>query len=172
MGFKEVASPDADTVIALGGYNKKSRTDNPTKIEGYYLGSKTVKSLKSKTGTALIHVFKTPKGDVGVWGKTDMDRKLEGVETGTMTRVTFLEVANTSNGNTMYKYKVEADPENTYNTAGSNEADVDEDYADETDVDEEEYADEVVPTRPTPAKTAATPAVSRTKELLKNRARA
>lgn len=114
MGFKEVSSLDADVTIALGGVNKKSGKKNPTSVEGYYLGSRTVESGK---GEAKIHFFQTSKGNVGVWGKTDSNRKLGGVPPGTMTRISFDKMQATPNGE-MYKYKVEKDDDNTIDASG------------------------------------------------------
>lgn len=112
MGFKEIVSLDADVTIALGGKDKKTGKKNPTEIEGFYLGSRQVKSPKSKSGLAYIHFFQTAAGNVGVWGKTDLDRKLIGVTPGTMTLVAFDKMVPTPNGD-MYKYKVAVDEDNT-----------------------------------------------------------
>lgn len=109
MAFKTVESLDADTTISLGGFNKKTRKDNPTEIEGYYIGSKQV---QGKTKMDNIHYFKTDKGNVAVWGKTDMDKKIASVPRGAMTRVAFSNMKPTKNGD-MYVYTVQVDDENT-----------------------------------------------------------
>lgn len=114
MGFKEVASLDADNAIALGGFNKKTKKDNQKSAEGYYLGSRTV---STKKGDAQLHFLQTPKGNLGVWGKTDMNRKLSAVQPGTMIRITHTGMQTTPNGD-MYKYKVEVDKENTIEVEG------------------------------------------------------
>lgn len=106
--FKEVSDLSSDTAVTLGGFNKKTRKDNPTSVEGYYLGSREV---TNKLGTAQLHFFQTPKGNVGVWGKTDLNRKLGGVTVGTMVRASFDRMAPTPTGE-MYKYKVEVDSDN------------------------------------------------------------
>lgn len=111
MGFQEVQSLDCEVTTALGGFNKKTGKANPTKIEGYYLGVKEVSSPKSKTGKSTIYIFQTAKGNVGVWGKTDLDRKMSGATLGCMTRVTQSGKVATPNGE-MYKFKVEVDKEN------------------------------------------------------------
>lgn len=116
MGYEEIVSLDADTTIALGGRNKKTGKNNPTEIEGYYLGSRKVESKKAKAGFAYIHFFQTSKGNVGVWGKTDLDRKILGVAPGTMTLAAFDKMVPTPNGE-MYKYKVAVDKENTIEVA-------------------------------------------------------
>ncbi len=112
MSFKTVTDLDADTTIALGGYNKKTKKDNPTSVEGYYLGCRRVNSNKSKTGYCNIYYFQTPKGNIGVWGKVDLDRKMQTVELGVMVRASFSKMVPTPNGD-MYKYTVEFDPDNT-----------------------------------------------------------
>lgn len=112
MAFTEVTSLDADVTIALGGRNKKTGQANPTKAEGYYLGTRSVTSSKSKNGLAAIHFLQTPKGNLGIWGKTDMDKKFAGVPPGTMVRVSFDKMVPTPNGE-MYKYKLEVDKNNT-----------------------------------------------------------
>ncbi len=124
MAFKEVASLDADTTISLGGFNKKTKKDNPKSAEGYYLGSR---SVTTKTGPANLHFFQTPKGNLGVWGKTDMDRKLGSVTPGTMVRISFNRMTPTPRGD-MYDYKVEVDTTNLIevseemNTSASDDA--------------------------------------------------
>lgn len=112
MAFQELNTLDADTTIALGGVNKKTGKKNPTKAEGYYLGYRKVDSAKSKSGQAFLHFLQTPTGNIGVWGKTDLDRKLTQVTPGVMVRINQTGTVPTPNG-TMYKYKVEVDPDNT-----------------------------------------------------------
>ncbi len=112
MGFKELASLDADVTTPIGGVNKKTGKKNPSSVEGYYLGTREVESKKSKNGLSKIHFLQTDKGNVGVWGKTDMDRKLDGVTPGCMIRITHTGMQPTPNGE-MYKYKVEVDEDNT-----------------------------------------------------------
>lgn len=112
MAFKEVSTLDADVTIALGGTNRKTGKKNPTSAEGYFLGSRKVESKKSKSGFAYIHFLQTSKGNLGIWGKTDIDRKLSSVLAGTMVRLSFDKMVPTPNGE-MYKYKVEVDSTNT-----------------------------------------------------------
>lgn len=112
MAFKQVQDLECDITIALGGYNKKLKKDNPTSIEGFLLGSRQVADKKKKSGFSFIHVFKTKKGNVGVWGKTDLDRKLEASPLGAMTRASFDKMVPTPNGE-MYKFVVEYDEDNT-----------------------------------------------------------
>lgn len=117
MAFKEVVSLECENTTALGGINKKTGRANPTKAEGYFLGSKEVESKKSKNGKAKIHVLQTSDGNLGVWGKTDLDRKMLTVAAGAMIRITQNGKTPTPNGD-MYKYKVEVDTENTIDVGG------------------------------------------------------
>jgi hypothetical protein len=117
MGFKEVMALDADKTISLGGVNKKTGKKNPTSIEGYYIGAKQVPNKYSKTGTSPLHIFQTHEGNVGVWGKTDLDKSLLQVVPGVLVRATFTGIAELKGGNTMYKYKVEADADQTIEVA-------------------------------------------------------
>jgi hypothetical protein len=137
MGFKEVATLDADNTVALGGRNKKTGKNNPTKAEGYYLGSRKVESKKSKTGYAFIHFLQTTNGNLGVWGKTDLDRKLTSVTPGTMVRITQTGMQATPNGD-MYKYKVEQDSTNTIDVSGLAAANQGGGNEEETSTDEDE----------------------------------
>jgi hypothetical protein len=175
MSFKEVASLDCDTTISLGGVNKKLNKKNPLSVEGYYLGSKTIEDRKKKSGVSYIHVFQTATGNVGVWGKTDMDRKLKSVPAGTMSRVAFSGMRQTQNGD-MYVYKVETDADNTIDVGDlSASAGTTSDYSNNTDdlddtltsEDLSEVApDEVKYTPPTPpAKAAQTPSADRQRKV-------
>lgn len=120
MGFKEVTSLDTDHTTALGGINKKTGKSNPTSAEGYYLGSKKVESKKARSGFAYLHILQTPKGNLGIWGKTDLDRKILSVPPGSMVRVTHTGMLTTPNGD-MYKFKVEVDSDNTIEVSASAE---------------------------------------------------
>lgn len=112
MAFTEVQTLDAENTTAIGGVNRKTGKKNPASAEGYYIGTRQVDSKKSKSGKASIHFLQTPKGNLGIWGKTDLDRKLSSVPVGAMVRVSFTGMTPTPNGD-MYKYKVEVDGSNT-----------------------------------------------------------
>lgn len=152
MAFKTVQSLDADTVIALGGRDKKTKKENPTSIEGYYLGKREVKGGKFSDITT-IYFFQTAKGNIGVWGKTDLSRKMNSVEPGTMVRVNHAGMKPTPNGD-MHTYQVEYDDSNTIDVSDlqtsqvtSNYEDTEEttDTEDDTDDDsQEDYRDEQV----------------------------
>lgn len=174
MAFQEVVSLDCDSAIQLGGKDRKTGKAHPIRIEGYYVGSKDVPSPKAKSGFSKLHVFQTSKGAVGVWGKTDLDRKLASATAGSMTRVTYTGMKETKN-NPMYVYKVEVDSENTIDVSSANEEAVEnsfgnetssetyEDAETETDPGEEEtQLDEVPPARATaPRQPAAVPSAER-----------
>src|SRR5258708_25091801 len=112
MAFEQVLDLDAEITVSLGGSNRKTGKKNPSQVEGYYLGSRKVESKKAKSGFAYIHILQTEKGNLGVWGKTDLDRKLLTVTPGTMIRASHTGMLQTPNGE-MYKYKVEIDKDNS-----------------------------------------------------------
>lgn len=164
MAFKELNDLSADNVIALGGQNRKTGKKNPTSVEGFYLGSKKVESKKSKSGFAYIHILQTPQGNIGVWGKTDLDRKILTAVPGTMVRATHVGMQETPNGE-MYKFKVEVDPDNTIevnlSTAAQSFNDEDEESLNEATSEDEEsgYEEARIPV-------AASANQARVKELL------
>lgn len=133
MAFKEIADLSPDTTIALGGTNKKTGKPNPTKVEGYYLGKRTVEDRKKKSGFSYIYVLQTVKGNVGVWGKTDLDRKMQDATVGNMLRITQSGVVPTPNGD-MYKFKVEFDADNSIDVlpVGSSNETADGGYGEDT----------------------------------------
>jgi len=150
MAFKTVSDLSTDNAIALGGANRKTGKANPTTITGYFIGSKDVDSPKSKTGKAKLHVFQTPEGNVGVWGKTDLDLKLRNAQPGALTRVTFTGMQETKN-NPMYKYKVEVDTENTIEVASATEEAPEAfDDAEESSFGSDDYSENDVDEEPAP----------------------
>ena len=122
MAFKVVASLEADVTISLGGRDKKTGKANPNQVEGYYLGRRVVAPNKySKPGkTDYLYFFQTPKGNLGVWGKTDLDRKMGNVTPGTMVRASHAGMRPTPNGD-MHTFTVEIDEENTIDVSGFNQ---------------------------------------------------
>lgn len=134
MAFKTVTDLDADTTISIGGFNKKARKENPTEVEGYFLGTKKVANTKTG-GDSCLHILQTAKGNVGVWGKTDMDKKMINVPAGEMVKITFTGMQATPKGE-MYKFLVQHDPENTIEVLASNTSsyqDTDETIGDQSD---------------------------------------
>lgn len=142
MAFKQVAAVDADTTTAVGGVNRKTGKKNPTSVEGYYIGSKQVDSPKAKSGKAYLYILQTPKGNLGVWGKTDMDKKMQQVTPGNMIRITHSGMQATPNGE-MYKYTVEQDDTNVIEVAASNVPEQADDS--EPSFDQEESFDAATP---------------------------
>lgn len=118
MAFKEVSSLEADVTIALGKKDKNTGKPYPKEAEGYYLGSRKV---ENKRGESSLHFLQTAKGNLGVWGTTDLDRKLSQVTPGSMIRVTSTGTRPTPKGE-MYTYKVEIDADNTIEVAISESA--------------------------------------------------
>lgn len=168
MGFKEIADLDCEKAYQLGGTNKETGKPNPKSMEGYYIGAKDIASKFSKTGMAKLYILKTPKGNVGVYGKTDLDSKMVSVAPGTMIRITQTHSVPTAKGNDLIKFKVEVDSENTIevNLPSVNEDNSDsdysavgndQDYTSEAPVDEDDSSvDEAAPARATPPARAAT----------------
>ena len=175
MGYETVTALECDTVIALGGVDKKTRKANPTKIEGYFLGSKKVTSKMSKSGFDFIHVFQTPKGNIGVWNRGNMKSQLDVVDPGTMTLMTFKGMAPGKYGDT-YKYTVQRDKDNTIDvgliaSSASEEVEAEEveaqglaeedqealldDYEEEAELEDEEVEAAPAPTPISRAKGAA-----------------
>lgn len=109
MGFQEVSSLDADVTVALGKVDKRTGKAYPKQAEGFYLGNRQVENRKGKS---TLHFLQTAKGNLGVWGTTDLNRKLGQVRLGSMVRVTSTGTKSTPNGD-MYTYKVEVDKENS-----------------------------------------------------------
>ena len=175
MGFEKVQNLDADTTVTIGGYNKKLKKENPMSIEGYYLGSRVV---QNKLGPSTIWFLQTETGNVGVWGKTDMNRKLSGVDPGTMVRITHEGSRPTPKGD-MLTYTVEVDKANTIevNIPDSAKADIrfqsTYDPQDAIDEAEETYQDEVAPARASrpaqPANVASAAQQAKVKAMLNNR---
>jgi hypothetical protein len=185
MGFETIVNLESDTPpIQLGGRDKKTGKANVKSIEGYYLG---FKSTETKFGPGKLHIFQTPDGNTGVWGKTNMDSQLAKVIPGCLTRVTFIGTVPSKKGNDMWKYKVEVDKSNSIEVSANdqptgNQEPETEDYAaetdgpayEDTDLDEDDLqSDEATPARAAaPRQPATTPSASRQKavqDLLRGR---
>ena len=173
MAFKTIQDLETDNTVALGGYNKKLKKENPTQPEGYFLGTKKTKNTKND-GVSSLHILQTPKGNVGVWGKTDLDRKMLNVVAGTMVRITHTGMQQTKNGE-MYKYRVEIDNENSIpieltpaKEYGSTASFTDEEPTDE---DEGEGVEDSTPD-PTPTRVNAAKSKAKLERLLGRNSRA
>lgn len=145
MAYEKLADLSTDTVYKIGGVDSKTGKPNPIEIEGYYLGSRTVPN--NNGGTSAIHVFQTPKGNIGAWGTADLNSKLGSVALGTQTLVEYKGKRKLTGGKTKHMYDVSVDKNNTVDvpklTAGAANDVVE--YADdsETDDDTVDSADDV-----------------------------
>jgi hypothetical protein len=109
MAYEKVKDLSTDTVVKIGGVDSKTGKKNPTQMEGYYLGSRVV---QTNNGESRIHVFQTPKGNIGVWGTKDLTDKLSQVIPGTMVLVEYGGKRNLKGGKTLHTYTVSQDKTN------------------------------------------------------------
>lgn len=137
MAFQVVASLDADVTVALGKKDKKTGKPYPKQAEGYFLGSRTV---ESKRGENKLHFLQTAEGNLGIWGTTDLNRKLSQVPAGTMVRITSAGTKPTPNGD-MYMYKVETDADNTIEVSAATESEGTDNSGSGVDEDDGSYAE-------------------------------
>lgn len=190
MAFRQLADLDCDRTTAIGGKAKDGKP-NPKSIEGYFIGTKQVESQLAKSGFASLHILQTQDGNVGVWGKTNLDQKMKVVRPGTMVRVTFTGMQNIPGKRPMYKYGVEVDDENMIEVASaptsedssysdtdsSGEEVLDDEPTDDTDLDASDEEVEAVDTAPQqrarpPRQAAQVPSAERQRkvqELLRGR---
>lgn len=172
MAFTELADLGCSKAVALGGRDKKTGKANPTQIEGYFIGTRQVESPKARSGFCALHVFQTKSGNVGVWGKTNLDSKMKSATPGAMTRVTFVGMVETKN-NPMYKYKVEIDKDNVIDIAASSSAEegnfVDEDSSEDLSASGYEESEETGTEAVTKAIPPSISSQDRVKQLLNSR---
>jgi hypothetical protein len=145
MARKKVLDLDADSTVK---FEKKGQ-----QFEGFYIGSKKV---KSDYGMSNLHVFQTEDGNQGIWGSAKLDAKLANVPAGFMTYITYEGKVKIPGGKTMHKYEVDFDDELSIDVGGVNinfqqSEEPSEDEAgegveaaadDEEEIDEEAAADE------------------------------
>lgn len=112
MAFKKVSTLDADVTITIGGEDKKTKKKNPTSVEGFYLGTRTVATNSKFGGDSTLYFFQTEKGNVGVWGKTDLNKKMSAAKPGQMTRIEYNGMKPMPKGD-MHVYAVFQDSEVT-----------------------------------------------------------
>jgi hypothetical protein len=139
MAFKKVTSLDVDKVYKIGPGQDKEGQNNPRKLEGYFMGSRTV---VTDTGSSKIHVLQTPKGQIGFWGSADTNSKLAQVNRGTMVLVEFVEKRKLAGGKSKNIFDVSVDTDNTIEVAGATDSGVPEgtdDYQDNSDDSEDSY---------------------------------
>jgi hypothetical protein len=139
MSYQEISSLDADIVVALGKKDKKTGKAYPKQAEGYYLGKRSVESSR---GSSFLHFLQTSEGNLGVWGTTDLNRKLSQVPAGTMVRITSTGTKPTPNG-PMYTYKVEQDSSNTIEVSSQDDSTGDNDNEDNYQEDENDLEHQV-----------------------------
>jgi hypothetical protein len=140
MAYKLVTDLSVDNVSKLGGVNAKTNKSNPTTMEGYYLGSRVV---KTSTGESTIHAFQTSKGNAGLWGTKDLNDKLSQIPAGTMTLVEYTGKKKLAGGKTLITYNVSQDPEQRIDftaatVTASDDSDSDESYNDDAADDDED----------------------------------
>lgn len=168
MGFKSIADLDCDVAYALGGVNKETGKPNPKTAEGYYIGFKVT---DGKYGPGKLYILQTESGNIGIFGKTNLDQKMTAVTPGVMVRISLNGTVPTNKGNDMIKFKVEVDEDNTIevNTAPNatettfEEANNEETYQEQDDLEETEEA--IAPVAKAPARAASAPDAARQKKV-------
>lgn len=109
MAYEKMADLGTDTVSALGGTNSKTGKPNPSQVEGYYLGAR---SVVTSTGASVIHVFQTPKGNEGVWGTKKLNDNLTRTVVGKMVLVKYKGKIKITGGKTQHTYEFFIDKSN------------------------------------------------------------
>lgn len=115
MAYEKKADLNADKAYALGGKDAKGKP-NPTKVEGYYLG---YKMIETTFGPARLHIFQTESGNVGIYGKSNLNRQLTDDLRGQMVLAEFTGMGTAQRGKKPpYNYAVYHDKENSIDVAG------------------------------------------------------
>lgn len=130
MAYEKVVDLGTDNVTALGGTDNKTGKPNPSKMEGYYLGSREV---ATSTGQSRIHVFQTPKGNQGLWGTKKLNDNLTPKVVGHMVLVEYKGKVKINGGKTQHTYNIFHDRDNKIEVVGSESAGNYIDSAEETD---------------------------------------
>lgn len=116
MAFEKINSLDSDVSINLGGVNKKTGKPNPKTVEGYYLGTKTgIPNKFNAEKPDCLHILQTPKGNVGVWGKSHLNPQMSKAIPGCMVRISFTGTRPSKKGNDQLLFTVEQDTNNSIN---------------------------------------------------------
>lgn len=157
MAYKKKQDLSTDKTIKLGGVDEASQRPNPTRIEGFFLGTKVTPD--TGYGPGQLHFFQTEEGVVGVWGKTNLNRLLSSDLVGQMCLVTFTGMGPKVKGkNRAYQYEVQHDPENTTDASGFNASAAVEESVSKEFEESAEVSEEAVYVAPkAPAKPASTP---------------
>ena len=158
MAFKRVPELSSNVTIKLGGKDASGKS-NPTSLEGYYLGRR---EAQSDYGAGVIHFFQTQEGNVGVWGKTNMNRLLSDERLGQMVRVTFTGMGKAAKGKSApYNYSVEYDEDETTDVSGIDLNTSAHEDAEDPSTDDDSPSDEIQPPKAVaPARPLATPNAS------------
>jgi hypothetical protein len=154
MAFKKKLKGSMSTLtINIGGFDKTTRKDNPTQIEGFYLGAREIFS-RAFNKTDLIHTFQTATGEVGVWGKTDLNKQLKTTVPGTMVLVKYLGLERLKSGNSMHSYEVYEDSDNCIEVVTTPQESYDAQEIEEEVEEEAVYVAPKAPAKPTPSPSA------------------
>jgi hypothetical protein len=107
MSYKTKIELEADTTVVLGAEGQ------PTSVEGYYLGAKLTPD--KGYGPGILHIFQTTEGNVGVWGKSHLNKLLTAEHRGQMCRPSFVEMSEPKKRGQKpsYRFKLEYDESNT-----------------------------------------------------------
>ncbi len=113
MAYETLADFDCAKTVSIGGIREDRKTGkrykNPTSIEGYYVGTKSgIENKLNPEKPMSLHIIKTAEGNTGVWGKTDLDRKMSTAKVGLKTLIQFDKMVPT-NKKPMFKYIVKRD---------------------------------------------------------------
>lgn len=116
-------------IVQLGGINKNTGKPNPKEVEGYLVRIEE-RDNKFRPGEKQnLYILNTKTGQVGIFGKTDIDRKMKTAQLGAMTKFAATnETKDTGKGFPMKVWYVAQDPTNVEAGYGSTES-----YSDESD---------------------------------------
>lgn len=119
MAYRTKLDPSNAKMTAIGGTNSDG-VNNPTTLEGHYLGTKTTEG--GEFGPSKIHFFSTKEGIVGVWGKSRLNSLLSKDLLGQCVMVTFTGMIKPSKKGRRpaYGYELKHDPSNTIDLTGLN----------------------------------------------------
>ncbi len=149
MAYITKFNGNTDKTVTLG------KPGDPTKVEGYFLGSKDTPD--GGYGPGKLHIFQTNEGSVGIWGKTRLNSSLTPDLVGQMVLVEFTGMIQpkTKGRRPSYGFKVQHDPGNTIETGTINlnaSEDSDEDSEDLDSNESSSYSSR--PSTPPPAAVA------------------
>jgi hypothetical protein len=99
--------------VSIGGENGKTGEANPTSFEGFYLNTYTEPNALNPDRPTQIHVFKTVRGEVEIYGKGTMNGSLKKIPKGTFVWINYLGKKPVENkpGVKQHTYQVDNDDE-------------------------------------------------------------